>query len=409
MNPVTNQTMEKRGASFLDKIAESPRKKEVVKHLFYGSSATLREISLFLEITYPTAAKLVEELQQDGIVQMLEESRSSGGRRSAQFVLNPHAGYLVVIDAGRLNTKLAIINPQREILSRRHFRSKVFKEDLGFIPLLEENISDMLSELKISRNEILGMGVGIPGFVDAENGISYSFLNFYEKSIRETLEESFEFPVIIANDMTMMTHGENHFGQARDHKNALIINLGWGIGMGFILDSKVYAGEDGFAGEFGHIQVDPKGEACHCGKVGCLETVASGQAIAKTAIQRLKDGEKSLLAYDYADDLTKITARKIVNVAKEGDEFSIHLLEESGDAIGQCLAVVLQLLNPGLIVLGGKHSHAGKLLTNSIEKCITRYTNPKIGEKVVIEQSSLGEDSNLLGAAGLIIEKIVCA
>jgi len=361
-----------------------------------------------LDITHPTAAKLIDDLQQENIVQMHDESRSSGGRRSAQFHLNPDAGYIICIDAGRLNTRLAVMNLQREILTRRHFRSKVFKRDEGFIPLLKKNISDMLSETNIPKDKLLGMGVGIPGFVDAEEGISYSYLDFYDKSIKAMLEDTFHLPVTISNDMTMMTHAEHHFGQARDYKDALIINLGWGIGMGFILNDSVYVGADGFAGEFGHIQIDPQGEACHCGKYGCLETVASGKAIARIAIQRLREGEKSLLAYDYADDLNQITARKIVNVALEGDEFSIRLLEESGEAIGQCLAIVMQILNPKLIVLGGKHSHAGKLLTTSIEKCITRYTNPKIGEGVVIEQSSLEEKSNLLGAAGLVIEKIIC-
>lgn len=394
---------------YMAEISTSTRKKDIVKHLFYESFLTLKEISLLLEITYPTAAKLVEELMASGLVKLHEESRSSGGRRSAQYHLNPKVGYILCIDAGRLNTRLAIMNLQREIISQRHFRSQVFKSDEGFIPLLKENVRDMLEETKIPEQSLLGMGIGIPGFVDAEKGVSYSYLDFYDKSIKEILEESFQLPVIISNDMTTMTYGEHHFGHARDHRNALIINLGWGIGMGFILNNAVYVGSDGFAGEFGHIQVDPKGQACHCGKYGCLETIASGEAIARIAIQRLKEGEKSLLAYDYAHDLNQITARKIVNVAKEGDEFSIRLLQESGEAIGQCLAIVLQVLNPGMIVLGGKHSHAGKLLTNSIEKCITQYTNPKIGERVVIEQSSLGENSNMLGAAGLVIEKIVCA
>ncbi len=396
-------------ATLAAQILHNPRSKDVIKYLFYQSSVTLKEVSILLEITHPTAAKLIEELQRSNIVQTLEESRSSGGRRSAQYQLNPDAGYILCVDAGRLNTKLALMNLHREILSYRHFRSRVFKNDDGFIPLLKESLADMLEETRIPNQKIIGMGVGIPGFVDSVNGTSYSFLDYFGKPIQEVLEENFDLPVVISNDVNMMAHAEHHFGMAQHYKDTLVLNLGWGIGMGFILNNAVYMGGDGFAGEFGHIQVDPGGIACHCGKVGCLETVASGEAIARIAIKRLQEGEKSLLAYDYSEDLTQITARKIVSVALEGDEFSIQLLEESGEAIGKCLAIVLQVLNPKLIVLGGKHSRAGKLITNSIEKCITRYTNPKIGEGIIIEQSSLGENANMLGAAGLVIEKLVCS
>ncbi|MCF7825214.1 MAG: ROK family protein [Candidatus Marinimicrobia bacterium] len=390
-------------------LIATPRKKEIVKYLFYESSATLKELAELLKITFPTAAKLIEELQQENVVLVHDESRSSGGRRSAQYHLNPQAGYILCVDSGRLNTKLAIMNLGREILAHRNFRSPVFKGDNGFIPLLKESVFSMLEETGVSMKNILGLGVGIPGFVDSESGISYSFLNYFDKPISITLSETFGLPVVIANDVNLMAHAEHHFGLAKNAGDALIINLGWGIGMGFILNNEVYMGGNGFAGEFGHIQVDPDGVPCHCGKYGCLETVASGEAISRIAIQRLKNGEKSLLAYDYADDLSQITARKIVNVAKEGDEFSIRLLQESGESIGRCLAIVMQILNPKMIILGGKHSHAGRLITNSLEKCITQYTNPKIAEDVVIVQSDLGDASNLLGAAGLVIEKIVCA
>jgi len=391
------------------KFVTSPRRKAIVKFLFYEGSSTLKELSELLNITFPTAAKLIDELQSDNIVLMDGESRSSGGRRSAQYHLNPQAGYILSVDSGRLNTKLAIMNLGREILSHRHFRSSVFKGDNGFMQLFKENVFSMLEETSLSIDKILGIGFGIPGFVDPEKGVTYSFLNYFDKPIRTLLSETFGLPVVISNDVNMMAHGEHHFGLAKNAGDALIINLGWGIGMGFILNGEVYTGGNGFAGEFGHIQVDPDGVACHCGKYGCLETVASGEAIARIAIQKLKEGEKSLLAYDYADDLNQITARKIVNVAKEGDEFSIRLLQESGDSIGRCLAIVMQILNPKIIILGGKHSHAGKLITNSIEKCITQYTNPKIAEGITIVQSELGDASNLLGAAGLVMEKIVCS
>jgi len=385
----------------------SSRQREIIKYLYYNDAASLREISLLLNVTHPTTARFVEELVQDKVLISRGEGLSSGGRRSSLFGLNPDAGYIICVDAGRLNTRLAILNLNNTIISEREFRSRVFRHDDGFLGLLKNSINEMIGEEAIHSDSILGMGVGIPGFVNTDLGRSYSFLDYYDKPIKQVLEDTFDIPVVISNDVNLMTHAEHHFGAAREYRDAIVLNLGWGIGIGLLLNGSVYLGARGFAGEFGHIQVEPDGEPCHCGKIGCLETVASGEAIARVAIQKAKRGEKSLLAYDHADDLDKISARKIVDAAKQGDDFSIGLLHDSGDAIGRTLASVLQILNPAIIILGGKHARAGKLLTNSIEKSLLRYTNPKIGEEIIIAQSDLGGRSNILGAAGLVMEKIV--
>jgi len=145
-------------------------------------------------------------------------------------------------------------------------------------------------------------------------------------------------PVAISNDVNLMAHAEHHFGVGRNYDDALVVNLGWGIGLGLLLNGSVYLGADGFSGEFGHIQVDPHGVQCHCGKNGCLETVASGEAIARIATARLKAGENSLLLNGGSDALNHISAGKIVEAAKQGDEFSIKLLQDSGEAIGKTLA-----------------------------------------------------------------------
>ncbi len=286
----------------INHIRFSSRHGEVVKYLFYNDNTTLRDLSHLLQITFPTASKLIEDLQQANYVVIHEESRSSGGRRAAQYQLNAEAGYIICVDAGRLNTKLAIMDLNRNVVAKRHFRSRVFRHEDGFLPLMVKNIEEMKAELKVPDEKYIGMGIGIPGFVNSDLGTSYSFLNYYEKPIRDVLEDAFKLPVVISNDVNLMAHAEYKFGAAIDQSDALIINLGWGIGLGLVLNGSVYLGADGFAGEFGHIQVKEDGEQCHCGKYGCLETVASGEAIANEAIRRLQDGEKSLLNDDFQED-----------------------------------------------------------------------------------------------------------
>jgi len=388
-------------------IRLSARHGEVIKYLFYNDNITLRELTYLLKITFPTASKLIEDLQLADYVAVHNERRSSGGRRAIQYQLNPAAGYIICADAGRLNTKLAIMDLSRNVIAQRHFRSRVFRHEDGFLPLMTKNIEEMKAEIDVPNEKYIGMGIGIPGFVNTDLGTSYSFLNYFDKPIRDVLEDAFGLPVVISNDVNLMAHAECKFGSAKDHSDALVINLGWGIGLGLILNGEVYRGADGFAGEFGHIQVKEGGEQCHCGKYGCLETVASGEAIEKEAIRRLENGGKSLLEFKAGANRNTISARKIVQAAQAGDEFSINLLHESGTAIGKTLAMVLQVLNPKTIILGGKHSQAGKLLTNSIEQSLHRYTHPRIGTDILIQNSTLGETSNILGAASMVIENIL--
>lgn len=385
----------------------SKREGDIIKHLFYQGTATVRELSHLLDVTHPTATKLIEELTTRSVIIPHSESKSSGGRRSVQYALNPAAGYILCVDAGRLNTKLAIMDLSAEIVVSREFRSRVFSRDDGFLQLLIDTMNEMITEKSIPDSAIIGMGIGVPGFVNTSTGESFSFLNYFDQPIGKVLEASFGVPVVVSNDVNLMAHAEHHFGVAKDSKDALILNLGWGIGLGLLLNGSVYLGAEGFAGEFGHIQVDPHGEQCQCGKNGCLETVASGESIARIAVEKLRAGEKSLLGDKDSPDMDAITARKIVSAAKEGDEFSIKLLHESGKAIGKTLAGVIQILNPGLIILGGKHARAGELLTNSIENSLLQHVNPKLRENIRILRSTLDENSNILGAAGLVIEKII--
>jgi predicted NBD/HSP70 family sugar kinase len=202
-----------------------------------------------------------------------------------------------------------------------------------------------------------------------------------------------------------MALGEMEFGQAKNLNDVACINLGWGIGLGLILNGNIYYGKSGFSGEFGHITISEEGALCSCGKRGCLETVASGRAIGEIARNLLKKGAESQVksVFKSCDDVDE---KSIVEFARKGDQFCIEILQKTGDYLGKSIAVLINLLNPELIILGGRGSEAGELILHPIRTAVVRHSLIEIGLDTKIVCSELGDMAGCLGATTLITKEI---
>ena len=221
-------------------------------------------------------------------------------------------------------------------------------------------IEEVVQKSGVSKNKILGIGIGMPGFVDAQHGVNYTF--FQNKgAIHEIVTAHTGIPVFVENDSSIVALAELRFGIARNRKNAMVINIGWGVGLGMIIDGELFRGENGFAGEFSHIPLFDNGKLCSCGKSGCLETETSLFVIVEKAKEGIRTGRVTSLK-----DLIKGTeeslekdAETIIAYAGRGDRFAIELLSEAGYNIGRGIAILIHLLNPGLVVLSGRGALAG--------------------------------------------------
>jgi glucokinase len=273
-------------------------------------------------------------------------------------------------------------------------------------PLDAENLIAQLArvvkELKQKANNISAVGIAIPGLVNRQTDRVIAS-NYVPGPIRENLHEEVMkatgLRVELENDANAAAYGEYKIGAGRGSKDLFYITIGEGIGGPIILDGKLWTGASGLAGEVGHITIDTEGDECICGNTGCLETVASAPNIVRRANERLnRDSTSSLSKLAMNKDFT---AKDLAHEAKEGDDFSLMMIERTGKYIGTGVASVINLLNIERIVLGGGVMQAGELILNPIIQEAKRRAFQPCFEATQIVVAALGEDAATIGVAML--------
>ena len=237
-------------------------------------------------------------------------------------------------------------------------------------------------------------------------GYSYSIFYFEEKPLSQILEEKLHIKIYIENDTRSMAYGEYLQGVVKGEKNILFINISWGLGIGIIIDGKVYFGKSGFSGEFGHFSFFENEILCHCGKKGCLETGASGSALYRTLLERYKEGSNTILA-SKIDAGEYIGLSDLIDAIQKEDMLSIEILEEIGFNLGKGIAGLMNIFNPELVVLGGPLSQTGEYLSLPIKSAVRKYSLNLVTRDTQIKVSKLGERAGILGACLLSRSKIL--
>ena len=298
------------------------------------------------------------------------------------------------IDLSSPVLRVAIVNNDGRIEERREVRIDA-DQLLG-------QVAQVVSELRGVNSNIEAVGIAIPGLVNRQTDRVIASRDL-PLAVRENLHSEFMKAtgarVEIENDANAAAYGEYKVGAGRGSRDMFYITIGDGIGGAIILDGKLWTGASGFAGEFGHITIDTEGLECECGNTGCLETLASGPSIVRRANDRLyRDGTSSLskLAIN-----KNFTADDVAHEAKNGDDFSMMMIERTGKYIGTGVASVLNLLNIERVVLGGGVMDAGELILNPIIQEARRRAFQPCFEATQILAATLGADAASIGAAML--------
>ena len=323
------------------------------------------------------------------------------GRPPILACLNGESGYVLGIDLGHLNTDCVLLNLAQDVVAERHEPSPALTDGVAVLDWITHRVNQVLQDASVPGDRLLGVGISIPGIVRGREGTSETYLNFGERSVRDILHERLKRPVHIEHDAKAMALGEWWFGSARNVRDALCLNIGWGLGLGILLDGRLTYGRDGYAGEFGHIEVVPDGSLCYCGRRGCLETVASGRAIGRMAQERLRAGAVSLLADAVKGDTEKVDAQLVVEMAVAGDQFSIEILDEAGRYLGEGIATLINLFNPQIVVLGGRVAGAGDYILNPVRTNAVKHSLGQLARNVAFTISTLGTKAGALGVGML--------
>ena len=383
------------------------RKNLVLTVLLENGELSLSDLKSYTGITLPVLTNIISTLKKEKfIVEQDGKSSSSAGRPPVIIKLNGKAGFILGIDIGRLFTNYIILDLEQNVIADVRKESIPLSNEISVVDKLEKEIKTILKQAGINWSKLLGIGISLPGLVKGKAGISETYFNFGRKSAKEILAEKFRKPIHVEHDLKAMALGELWFGAAKNVTNALCINVGWGLGMGIIIDGKIFYGDNGYAGELGHIQIVPDGELCYCGKRGCLETVSSGKAITKIARERIKKGATTALSQSSDFEIENIDAGTVLEAANKGDQFSIEIIEEAGSYLGKGIAILINLFDPSLVILGGGVSNAAPYLIESIRSNAMKHSLVHINKDVDFVISNLGNKSGALGVAMYLIEDL---
>jgi glucokinase-like ROK family protein len=383
-------------------------KNRIIKLLYLHKTLTNAYLVKETGLSLPTVSSLLSELAEDDFIEIQGSGESSGGRRPNLVGLKSNAFYSIVIDIDRYYGRISLIDSNNNIIiDPIQFNLNLHDKESTADIITKQIITFLnnLKDFKISKKKIIGIGISLPGLTNSEKGINYNFLNFNDTTISELLSKRTGQPVFIINDAQSRALAELHFGKAKEAKNALVIYLGTGLGTGLILEGNLYKGSNGFAGEFSHIPVVDNGILCHCGKRGCLETIASGNALKRLAIEGIENGEYSDLVNIYKNN-NNISYMDVVDSALKGDSFAIDILSKVGSELGRGIAMLVQILNPELIIFGGKMIKANHLLTIPVEHSLIKYCLNEIRESIRIDISEIGEKASFIGAVINLVDNI---
>lgn len=385
------------------KTKNNKYKRLLIKNLYAKRDLSCAELSVQIGKSLPLTMQLLNSLTDEEYVIETGYARSTGGRKPLMYALNPNVLFVIAVAMDQYVTRIGIVNMNNEFVTPVEKYKLPLLNNANVLPVLVEKIQYVLNNSGIPNHKFVGVGIGMPGFFDIKRGLNHTYLFTDGESITDHISEKTRLPVFIDNDSSIIALAELKFGAARDTKNAMVVNVGWGIGLGVILNGELYRGHNGFAGEFSHIPLLFNGMLCTCGKSGCLETEASLMIVVAKAIHGLRTGQLTRLE-DLPTDDPGQALLKIVKAAHEGDRFAIGLLSGSGYTIGRGVAILIHLFNPEFVILSGRGSAAGKILVTPVQQAINEYCIPSLAEHTSIKISTLGDDAELIGAAALVME-----
>ena len=384
--------------TFLDKKdnKNSILKKTILRLCIQSGEYSIAALSEQINTSVPTVTKLIGELMDEGFMIELGKSGTSGGRRPSIYGLNPEAGYFIGLDIRHTHASIAVTDFKGGLVCFEDNIPFILEIDEACLHTIAKNIRDFFVEHDLDWNRVLGMGISVAGRVNPKTGYSNLYSFDPDRPINKILSEDLDIPVVIENDSRAMTYGEYLSGVVKKEKNVLFVNVSWGLGMGMILDGRLYYGTSGYSGEFGHFPLLDNDQICRCGKVGCLETGASGSALVRMISEQLQSGRASSLSRIFKDQ-GKVNLNDIFKAVQEEDILTIETIEKIGANLGRGLAGLINVFNPQLVVLGGKVAMAGDYLLLAVRSAVKRHAQTIANQDTAIKFSKLRNQAAPIG------------
>lgn len=369
----------------------------VLGYLRSHDEVSRAEIARRLNLSRATVSNVINDLIENQIVSESgsgDSALETGGRPPVILTINTSSKYVIGVDLGTTNTVAAIANLKGEIIEKIRIPTDRNHSVENIVEQVTNLVTQITTKANIPSDMVIGLGIAVAGTVERATGfITFSpNFNWRKVQISQALLNKTGHPTVADNCTRVMTLGEKWFGQGKGFKNLFYVNVGFGIGSAFILDGKIYNGHS----EFGHLAISNEKIRCGCGNFGCLEAVASGNAIERKA-NELLSGEGNIW----------MTAQMVAEKAAAGDANAQAIFNEVGNYLGRAISYVANLFCPDKIIIGGGVSLSGNMLLNPILDSFNNYTMETVRQNTEVNLSSLGIDAGVYGAIALVLNEFI--
>lgn len=379
-------------------------KLSILRALYFSPNQSIAELSDWIGKSIPLITKAINELLDDELVKSCGLRASTGGRRAVHFMLNSDKhGCIVVVAMDQYAMNITAVNlANQQLLPTKKVMTHLW-DDPDIYSKIIDSLMAVVSEFP--KEKILSIGITMPGFVDSKKGINSSFpprSPLYK--LRDNIQSHFEIPTYLENDSAGIAIAEKHFGLIKDVKDALVVNLNWGVGLGMIVDGKLFKGHSGFAGEFSHIPLANEDKLCSCGKKGCLEVAASLLCAMEYISDAIEEGQRSILEQTYHKHKA-LTLEEVLEAYQKGDQVTIIAIRKIGYMLGKGIATLIHILNPEIIIISGNGAVFGDALFPQIQSSIQEYCIPRLAKYTTIQISEI-KDIQLLASTCIAVQQM---
>ena len=356
------------------------------------------EVARLSGLSPASVSGITADLIERDLVKEIGAGESRGGRRPVLLALNPRGGFVIGLKLSETNIAGVLTDLEATVVNNHHMpiNGRILEKTLD---AMADMVNALIHKANIDQEQLLGIGVGLAGVLDAQRGIlRYSpIFGWRDVPISDLLFDRTGVPVYVDNDVNTLTLTEKWFGKGQGKDSLLTVTIGRGVGLGIIVNGQLYRGFEGGAGEFGHTVIDPAGSLCDCGNRGCLETFVSDPALLRMAAEAVIRGELPNSVQTLDDLLAE---------AQGGNPAACAIYASAGEVLGRGIANLANIFSPQLIIVSGEGVQAGDLIFDPMREAIARHVMPGFIGDTEVEVDVWDDDAWARGAAGLVLQQL---
>ena len=378
----------------------------LLDRIFWSSGISREALASGTNVSKTRANATVAGLLEQGLLETTGQLIATGGRRAGTLRLSRGIGVLIGVAMGATGLEVGVLSPDLTLLAHHSEPADVRDGPAVVMSRVRALIRELLRQSALESRDVISIGIGVPGPVDFGSGqlVNPPLMPEWDAySIRDDLRADHRAPVFVDNDVNLMALGEL-WRMQRSLQNFLVIKVGTGIGCGIVCHGEVYRGANGSAGDVGHICVDPAGPRCHCGNLGCVETMAAGPAVARAATDAATSGQSQLLRR-MLEQAGTLRLQDVAQASRAGDVAANAILQRAGALIGQMLASVVNFYNPSHVFIGGGIQRVGPLFLAAVRQSVYHRSLALSTRHLDIQYAPLGERGGLIGAGVLAMQE----